>query len=91
MVGPYTPVALLIHHVQTTPTRPSERRELAVPAALDEIVLACLAKDPAERPQTARELARCLGEVELNDEWTEERVRGWWALHHLPETSPLPV
>ena len=76
-----TPVALLVHHVQTTPTRPSERTELAVPAALDEIVLACLAKDPEDRPQTARELARRLGEVELKAEWTEERARAWWALH----------
>ena len=76
-----TPVALLVHHVQTTPTPPSARTELAVPAALDEIVLACLAKDPTERPQTARELARLLGTVELKEEWTEERAREWWALH----------
>ena len=76
-----TPVALLVHHVQTTPSRPSERTELAVPAALDEIVLACLAKDPADRPQTARELARLLGEVELKEQWTEERAGQWWALH----------
>ena len=81
MVGPYTPVALLIHHVQTTPTRPSERTELAVPAALDEIVLACLAKDPADRPQTARELTRRLAAVELKEPWTEERAEQWWTLH----------
>lgn len=80
-----TPVGLLVHHVQTTPTPPSARTELPIPAALDEIVLACLAKDPAERPQTARELARCLGEVELKAEWTEERAREWWALHRQEE------
>ncbi len=77
-----TPVALLVHHVQTNPVPPSARTELAIPAALDEIILACLAKDPAERPQTARELADRLGTVELNPGWTEERARGWWALHH---------
>ena len=76
-----TPVALLVHHVQSTPTPPSARTELAIPAALDEIILACLAKDPAARPQTARELAHRLGTVELNTEWTEERASGWWALH----------
>ena len=80
-----TPVALLMHHVQTTPTPPSARTELAIPAALDEIILACLAKNPAERPQTARELARRLGTVELKAEWTEERARAWWALHQLAE------
>jgi len=80
-----TPVALLVHHVQSTPAPPSARTELAIPAALDEIVLACLAKNPAERPQTARELARLLGTVELKVEWTEERARGWWALHQAAE------
>jgi len=80
-----TPVALLVHHVQTTPAPPSARTELAIPAALDEIILACLAKDPAERPQTARELAGLLGTVELNTEWTEERARRWWALHQPAE------
>jgi len=80
-----TPVALLVHHVQTAPDPPSGRTELAIPAALDEIVLACLAKDPAERPQTARELAHRLAAVESNAEWTEERARGWWALHQPTE------
>ena len=80
-----TPVALLVHHVQTAPAPPSVRTELAIPAALDEIVLACLAKDPANRPQTARELARRLGTVELKAEWTEEKARAWWALHQAAE------
>jgi serine/threonine-protein kinase len=80
-----TPVALLVHHVQTDPVPPSARTELAIPSALDEIVLACLAKDPTERPQTARELARRLGDVELIAEWTEERAREWWALHQEAE------
>jgi serine/threonine-protein kinase len=80
-----TPVALLVHHVQTAPAPPSTRTELTIPAALDEIILACLAKDPAERPQTARELAHRLSTVELKAEWTEERARGWWALHQPAE------
>ena len=29
----------------------------------------------------ARELARLLGEVELKEQWTEERAGQWWALH----------
>jgi serine/threonine-protein kinase len=82
-----TPVALLVHHVQTAPAPPSTRTELTIPAALDEIILACLAKDPAERPQTARELAHRLSTVELKAEWTEERARGWWALHQASEVS----
>jgi eukaryotic-like serine/threonine-protein kinase len=51
-------MALFMHHVHTTPIPPSARAELPIPAALDGLVMACLAKDPAQRPQTAMELAR---------------------------------
>ena len=80
-----TPVELLVHHIQTDPAPPSTRTELSLPPPLDEIILACLAKDPAERPQTARELARRLSTVELKAEWSEERAREWWALHQAAE------
>jgi serine/threonine-protein kinase len=76
-----TPMALLIHHAQTPPVPPSSRTELPIPAALDALVLACLAKDPAERPQTARELSRLLAEAVGPRLWTEERAHDWWTQH----------
>ena len=41
-------------------------------------MLACLAKDPADRPQTADELAMRLGSVRVGEEWTPFRAREWW-------------
>ncbi len=76
-----TPMALLLHHARTPPARPSARTELPIPAALDDLVLSCLAKDPAERPQSAKELSRRLAAVEGASAWTEERAREWWATH----------
>jgi TolB-like protein/Flp pilus assembly protein TadD/tRNA A-37 threonylcarbamoyl transferase component Bud32 len=37
-----------------------------IPAELDDVIERCLRKDPAERPQSAEELATALGEVRLD-------------------------
>ncbi|OFW21582.1 MAG: hypothetical protein A3H97_12835 [Acidobacteria bacterium RIFCSPLOWO2_02_FULL_65_29] len=56
-------------------------RSPPIPKELDAIVLACLAKDPSDRPQTARELARRLEAVPVSGEWTLELARAWWETH----------
>jgi plasmid stabilization system protein ParE len=82
-----TPMGLLLQHAHTSPTPPSARTELPIPPALDDLVLSCLAKDPANRPQSARELSRRLAEVEGASTWTQERARDWWVRHQpaLPQ------
>ena len=76
-----TPMQLLIQHAQAVPPPPSARTELPIPKELDAIVLACLAKDPADRPQTARDLARQLEAVPVTEAWTPELARAWWDTH----------
>jgi uncharacterized protein YggE len=75
-----TTMGLLLKHLQEPPASPSTRG-VAVPAALDRLVLACLAKDPNDRPQSARALASQLAEIGGGAVWTEDRARGWWAEH----------
>jgi len=75
-----TPMQLIIQHAHATPSPPSERTELPIPKELDAIVLACLAKNPSDRPQTARELARRLQAVPVG-EWTQQQARAWWDAH----------
>ena len=53
-----TPMKMLMQHVQAGPVPPSQRTELPIPRELDELVLACLEKDPHKRPQNAEELLR---------------------------------
>jgi serine/threonine-protein kinase len=72
---------MVVDHVRTPPTPPSQRTSQAIPLALEQIVLDCLAKDPAARPASARELARQLASLELAEAWTEERARLWWLQH----------
>jgi hypothetical protein len=72
---------LVVQHAQATPVPPSARIELPIPQELDAIVLACLAKDPADRPQSARELARWLDTVPVKEPWSAELARTWWDTH----------
>ena len=54
-----TPVGMLVKHV-TEPPRPLRERLTGLPAALDAIVMSLLAKEPADRPATAGDVARAL-------------------------------
>jgi serine/threonine-protein kinase len=76
-----TPMGLLLQHAQTPPAPPSARTDLPIPSALDDLVLSCLAKDPTNRPQSARELSLRLAEVEGASAWTQDRAREWWTTH----------
>jgi eukaryotic-like serine/threonine-protein kinase len=83
-----TPMGLLLHHGHTLPVAPSARTGRPIPAALDDLVLACLAKDPADRPQSARELSRRLAALEDAGAWTHDRAREWWAAHQPDRIQP---
>ena len=73
-----TPVEVLLHHVKTPPVPPSERTRRPIPASLEALVLACLAKDPDERPVSAEWLAARLAECETAGDWTPARAHEWW-------------
>jgi serine/threonine-protein kinase len=83
-----TPMGLLLHHAKTAPTPPSALTELPIPTRLEQLVMSCLAKDPADRPQSARELSRRLGELDGSNDWTQERARAWWGIHQPASAGP---
>ncbi len=72
------PMQIIMDHVQKQPPSPSSRAAQPIPKELDEILLACLQKDPTNRPQTMQELAEMLRQVPLATPWTDERARRWW-------------
>ena len=73
-----------VAHVGAEPTRPSQRVAAAIPAELDELVLACLAKDRDRRPAGAEQLAQRL--VPLADPWDRDAAAAWWRTN-LPELA----
>jgi len=72
---------LVIDHVKTTPQPPSRISELPLPAHLDDIVMKCLEKKPANRFQSAIELEKALAAVHFDPGWSRERADEWWQLH----------
>ena len=74
-------VTMLMKHATETPLPPSQRTELPIPAELDDLVLACLAKMPDDRPANAELLARRLAEIPIPEAWTDERAARWWETH----------
>jgi hypothetical protein len=56
---------------------------------LDDLVLACLEKNPLRRPQDAEEVLRMLARCGSAGKWDSDAARGWWE-KHLPElTRPI--
>ena len=86
-----TSMKMLMQHLNTPPVPPSQRSELPIPRELDELVLACLQKDPDRRPQNAGELFRMAYNCRACEGWNAEAAAAWWEAH-LPElTGPLMV
>jgi len=86
-----TPMKMLLQHLQARPVPPSSRTELKIPREIDEFVMACLEKNPDNRPQDARALWLRASSCSACDTWSQEAARTWWETH-LPElTGPLSL
>jgi serine/threonine protein kinase len=66
-------------HVRETPQPPSARPGTTVSFRLEELLLQCLAKRPADRPGDAAELLNRLETCSTPPEWTPADAARWWA------------
>jgi Serine/threonine protein kinase len=64
-------------HLNDAPQPPSARVDLPIPASLDEIVLACLVKQPVDRIPSALALRRALSTVDV-PAWGDDQAARWW-------------
>jgi serine/threonine-protein kinase len=69
------------HHLHSEPVAPSERLGAGVPEDLEALLLRCLEKSPADRPQSASDLRRQLEACKSMGEWTDPRAARWWSGH----------
>jgi serine/threonine-protein kinase len=77
-----SPMRLMLAHAHQRPERPSHRSEVHIPGAFEELLMACLSKSPADRPQTAEALGTAMGELAID--WRRDDADRWWRTH-LPE------
>ena len=68
---------VIARHLREAPAPPSQRTELPIPQGLEQLVLACLAKQPDQRPRSARHLSDALGAID-EATWTEAQAAEWW-------------
>jgi serine/threonine-protein kinase len=82
-----SPMKMLMDHIDAVPVPPSRRSELPIPPELDQIVSACLEKDPSRRPQNAEVLLEML--LHYESTWSRHAARQWWESHLAELTQPL--
>lgn len=89
--GP-TVMSVIARHMVEAPVPPSERvPETHIPPELDAVVLRALAKDPAERFQTMKELWMALEALNAEPEsWTEATSGRFGSVRDLGDLVPPP-
>ena len=74
-------VEVCAHHLHSAPEPPSARLGKPVAADLENLLLACLAKRPEDRPASAQTLRERLQACAAAGRWTNARAAEWWTLH----------
>ncbi len=85
------------HHLHTVPEPPSQRLGSPAPEDLEALILACLAKKPDDRPQSATDLLESIDACVDRHSWQLRDAHSWWRDHadalaehraHAAETNP---
>ena len=70
------------------PLPPSDRVPFEIAPDLEALIMACLAKDPDQRPASARDLMARLEALDVSEPWTPQRAETWW--REYGDVSPEP-
>jgi serine/threonine protein kinase len=94
-IGPNSMDLMLAHATEKPPSFAELELHGSIPSSVEQVVFACLEKDPKDRPQSAREMTECfetalsIGEMGLSDERTlhsEETAASAPLVHNDPTT-----
>lgn len=79
-------IAVMMAHARDPVARPSEVQP-GIPGDLEEVVLRALAKNPADRFSSVRELSDALAACAAASEWGPRQAEEWWAATGAIETA----
>ena len=77
------PTRMALLHVQQPPDPPSLRTPAPIPAPLEQLVMECLAKKPADRPASMAAVAQRLAACGV-EPWSAADAEAWWQSHQPP-------
>ncbi|MBW1687856.1 MAG: protein kinase, partial [Deltaproteobacteria bacterium] len=87
---------MLMDHMGRVPEPPSKIAELEIPPELERLVMACLEKEPGNRPPSVQALIPQLEACPVERAWSEQRAEAWWRTHRplartreVPEEAPV--
>lgn len=88
-------VEICSQHLHQEPSPPAKKRS-DIPASVEKIVLACLAKKREERPESAAALADMIRDAQREvGEWSRAEAKAWWTERtrsksgHVPQAKPV--
>ena len=73
---------MIVKRLHDDPVPPSKRTELMIPPELERIVMQCLARDPAARPQSALDVDEALAALPV-PRWTAADAAEWWKVRGI--------
>ena len=82
------PLKIMVAQASALPDTPSAFNH-DISQDLEALIMQCLAKDPADRPQTVTHLRQLLENVPLADAWSEADAASWWQCHGCPQKREL--
>ena len=82
------PLKVIMAHSNQTARPPSELNS-EISSDFDAVILACLEKLPAKRPQSVSELRKLLRSVPPSTGWSDEQAAQWWTCHGCPNKKKL--
>jgi serine/threonine protein kinase len=84
-------VELCNMHVDQIPVAPSTRIGRKICPELESIILSCLEKNRAKRPQTARDIILLLERSAYARSWSIEEAEMWWGRHERGNAVSTPI